>query len=149
MSELVFVDTNVLVYRRDASERDKQERAQLWINLLWTTRAGRLSSQVLQEYYHTVTRKLKPGIAPAEAREQVRDLAAWKPVIGSLDLLERAFSLEDRFELSFWDSLIVAAAGQAACRYLLTEDLQDGQVLGGITVINPFLHPPNEFELGA
>ncbi len=74
MTDLVFVDTNVFVYRLDASEPAKQPRAKIWVNLLWTRRAGRLSTQILQEYYQTVTRKLKPGLPREMARE---DAARW------------------------------------------------------------------------
>jgi predicted nucleic acid-binding protein len=144
MSDLVFVDTNVLVYRRDATERDKQRSAKTWVNLLWTRRAGRLSTQILQEYYQTVTRKLKPGLDFAEARDEVRDFAAWRPIPISFDVFERAFALEDAFSLSFWDSLVVAAAKQATCKYLLTEDLQDGQDFEGLKVVDPFSHEPAE-----
>lgn len=147
MSELVFVDTNVLVYRRDSSERAKQPRAKAWVDGLWTRRSGRLSSQVLQEYYQTVTRKLKPGLSRAEARDEVRDLASWRPVPASNELLERAFQIEDRFGLSLWDGLIVAAAQVAGCRYLLTEDLQDSQELDELLVVNPFRHDARELGL--
>lgn len=147
MSELVFVDTNVLVYRRDSSERTKQPRAKAWVDGLWTHRLGRLSSQVLQEYYQTVTRKLKPGLSREEARDEVRDLAAWRPVPATTELLERAFDVEDRFALSFWDGLIVAAAQIASCRYLLTEDLQDAQELDGVLIVDPFRHDAAELGL--
>ena len=76
----VFVDTNVLVYARDASERDKQRRASAWMAHLWRTGSGRLSVQVLQEYYVTVTRKLQPGLPKKDARADVQDLLAWKPL---------------------------------------------------------------------
>lgn len=147
MSELVFVDTNVLVYRRDSSERVKQPRAKAWVDGLWTHRSGRLSSQVLQEYYQTVTRKLKPGLSREEARDEVRDLTSWRPIPASNELLERAFQVEDRFGLSLWDGLIVAAAQVAGCRYLLTEDLQDSRELDGLLVVNPFRHDARELGL--
>src|SRR5712692_5673330 len=72
---LVFVDTNVLVYARDSSERTKHPRARAWLEMLWRERTGRLSTQVLHEYYVTVTRNLKPGLRADEAREDVRDPA--------------------------------------------------------------------------
>ena len=144
MTELFFVDTNVLVYRRDASERTKCPRARAWVDRLWLSRAGRLSTQVLQEYYQTVTRKLRPGIPRREARDEIRDLVVWRPVRISSELMERAFQCEDRFGFSFWDSLIVAAAQAASCTYLLTEDLQDGQQLDDVTIVNPFQHDPDE-----
>ncbi|MCC6900410.1 MAG: PIN domain-containing protein [Polyangiaceae bacterium] len=147
MTDLVFVDTNVLVYRRDTSEPTKQPRAKAWIDGLWTHRLGRVSSQVLQEYYQTVTRKLKPGLTREEAREEVRDLGAWRPVMPSPELLERAFHCEDRFALSFWDAMIAAAAHQAACRYLLSEDMQDGLDIEGVVVVSPFAHDPGDLNL--
>lgn len=138
----VFVDTNVLVYARDLSVPRKQERAHEWISALWASRLGRTSVQVLNEYYVTVTRKLSPGLAARDARADVGDLRAWAPVPISAGLLDSAFTAEDRFGLSYWDSLIVAAAQAADCDYLLTEDLQDGQRLDSVTVLNPFAHRP-------
>jgi len=134
----VFVDTNVLVYARDASEPEKQPQAAAWIDHLWRTRTARLSFQVLQEYYATTTRKLEPGLTPEQARADVRDLLAWRPVSVGTDLLELGWSVEDRFGLSCWDALIVAAARIAGCEYLLTEDLQHGAELEGLQVVSPF-----------
>ena len=138
----VFVDTNVLVYARDLSVPPKQQRALEWMSGLWASRLGRTSVQVLNEYYVTVTRKLSPGLVPSDARADVDDLRAWAPVPISAGLLDSAFAAEDRFGLSYWDSLIVAAAQAADCDYLLTEDLQDGQCLDSVTVLNPFTHRP-------
>ena len=143
----VFVDTNVLVYARDLSVPAKQQRAHEWMSALWAWRLGRTSVQVLNEYlneyYVTVTRKLTPGLAPRDARADVDNLRAWMPVPISAGLLETAFAVEDRFGLSYWDCLIVAAAQAADCNYLLTEDLQDDQRLDTVTVINPFAHQPD------
>jgi len=75
-----FVDTNVLVYARDASEPAKQPAAERWLRLLWATRSGRVSAQVLNEYYSVVTEKLRPGLGRNEARADVRNLMAWAPV---------------------------------------------------------------------
>ncbi len=134
----------MLVYRRDAGERTKYPRAKAWVDRLWLNRAGRLSTQVLQEYYQTVTRKLRPGIPRDAARDEIRNFGAWRPVRTSSELMERAFQCEDRFGFSFWDSLILAAAQLASCAHLLTEDLQDGQQLDDVTVVNPFEHSPDE-----
>lgn len=139
-----FVDTNVLVYFRDSSEPEKQQRAQEWIEHLVRTRAARTSLQVLNEFYVTVTRKLRPTIARGEARADVRDYLAWRPLQPGAALVEEAWEIEDRYSLSFWDALIVAAARKMGCEKLLTEDLQDGQDFGGTTVVNPFLHRPAE-----
>jgi len=140
----VFVDTNVLVYARDASESEKQPLASAWLETLWESREGRLSTQVLQEYYVAVTRKLDPGLDRAQARTDVRALEAWRPLDLDAPLLESAWEAEDRFGFVFWDTLIVAAARRLGCDHLLTEDLQDGQDLDGLVVIDPFRHEPGE-----
>jgi predicted nucleic acid-binding protein len=137
----VFVDTNVLVYARDASDLEKQATAGAWMDHLWTRAIGRLSVQVLQEYYVTVTRKLQPGIPKDYAREDVRDLAAWRPLRIDEAIVDSAWRIEDRFELSFWDSLIVAAAQAAGCEALLTEDLQHDLVIDGLRIADPFRTP--------
>lgn len=138
----VFVDTNVLVCARDASERRRQPRAAEWLARLWQERRGRLSTQVLQEYYVVVTGKLAPGLPAALARDDVRLLQAWDPVAPDLALLESAWEIQDRYRLSFWDAQIVAAAQRCQAAYLLTEDMQDGQELDGVRVVNPFAHQP-------
>jgi predicted nucleic acid-binding protein len=144
MTATVFVDTNVLVYSRDSRVRAKQERAEEWLDFLWETRRGRLSRQVLQEYYTTVTRKLKPGLPPEEARDDVRALFHWLGPVDPVALMESAWGLQDRFALSFWDALIVGAAETLGCPYVLTEDLPTGQELGVVAVVSPFESHPSE-----
>ena len=143
-AEPVFVDANVLVYARDARDSRKQQRATEWMNTLWDRRTGRLSAQVLQEFYVTVTQKLKPGMDARAARQDVRDLAHWLAASPDLLLLETAWSVQDQYGLSWWDALIVAAGQRARCQWLLTEDLQEGQALGGLRVVNPFSTAPDE-----
>jgi predicted nucleic acid-binding protein len=138
----IFVDTNVLVYARDAGEPDKQPQAARWLEYIWRSQRGRLSTQVLGEYYVTVTRKLRPGLSVEEARRELRSLMAWDPLPVSAAVIELAWSLQDRFSLSYWDAQILGAAQIAGCSLLLTEDLQDGQVFDGLTVVNPFRHEP-------
>lgn len=140
----VFVDTNVLVYARDTAAVDKQASAQHWMDRLWQTGSGRLSTQVLNEYYVTVTRKLDPGMATDDARADVRDLLAWRPLAVDGELVTEAWSIEDRFGFSHWDALIVAGARALGCDQLLTEDLHDGQDLDGLVVVNPFEHHAND-----
>ena len=138
MSVEVFVDSNVLVYARDASEPEKQEKALAWMERLWSPGAGRLSFQVLQEFYVTVTEKLKPGLNVAHARSDVRSLLTWRPIPIDGRVIEGAWSIQDRFKLSWWDALIVSAAQIGGCRYLLSEDFQEGQRFGGLHVVHPF-----------
>jgi predicted nucleic acid-binding protein len=146
MSDKVFVDTNILVYSRDASEPEKQEVAMAWLQHLWKSRNGRLRFQVRQEYYSTVTTKLQPGMAPASARGDVQALFSWRPIPVGVGIIQGAWFVQDRFKLSWWDALIVSAAQSDDCGYLLTEDLQDGLRLGDVSVINPFLHSPKSLD---
>ena len=134
----VFVDTNVLLYARDASEPVKQPLAAAWLALLWRERSGRTSIQVLSEYCVNATRKLRPGMSADEAWDDVRALLAWRPQPLDRAVLESGRELERRFRLSWWDSLVVAAAQLQGCALLLTEDLQDGMAFGQVTVRSPF-----------
>ncbi len=136
---LLFADTNLLVYARDATEPEKQPRAQRWIEHLWRSGSGRLSTQVLSEYYITTTRKLRPGLPAEAARADIRNLLAWRPVAVDGDIIASAWGIEDRYRLNFWDALIVAAALAADCRYLLTEEMQDGADFDGLHVVNPLV----------
>jgi len=140
MTAPVFVDTNVLIYALDDADRKKQEAAREWRAELWKRRQGRISFQVLQEFYVKVTRKW-PNVR-RDARSEVRDLLAWRPVTVDGAIIGHAWKIQDCYQISFWDALIVAAAKSVSCRYLLTEDLQAGQDLNGILVVNPFRDNP-------
>lgn len=140
MSAPVFVDTNVFLYALDRAALKKQLAARAWREELWRSRLGRISFQVLQEFYVKATRKWPES--RDEARAEVRDLLAWRPMPMDAEIMERAWKLQDRYQLSLWDALIVAAAKSLGCRYLLTEDLQTNQDLDDITVISPFLTDP-------
>ena len=134
----VFVDTNVLLYARDASETVKQPLAAAWLAQLWRDRSGRTSLQVLSEYYVNATRKLRPGLPSDDAWDDVRALLSWRPQSLDQVVLEGGREIERRYRLSWWDSLVVAAAQVQGCVALLSEDFQDGMVFGGVTVRNPF-----------
>ena len=144
MNATVFVDTNVLIYALDPTDLVKQRAAQAWRSDLWNRENGRISFQVLQEFYAKVIYKWPS--ARKEARDEVRDLLAWRPVSVSADILNNAWSFQDRYQLSFWDALIVAAAKSLSCRYLLTEDFQSGQNLDGLIVVSPFLSDPGSLS---
>jgi predicted nucleic acid-binding protein len=147
MTVRVFVDTNVLVYARDASEPVKQQRAAAWMEHLWRSGTGRLSVQVLQEFYVTVTEKLRPGLDRDDARGDVRSLLAWSPLPVDSLVIEGAWAVQDRYRISWWDGLIVAAAQIADCRYLLSEDLQPDQLFGDVRIIDPFDRTPASLGL--
>jgi predicted nucleic acid-binding protein len=148
----VFVDTNVLVYARDSTEPMKQSIASDVIARLWHDQSGCISMQVLNEYYVTVTRKLKPGLPQDEAWEDVQGLFAWQPQVMDSDVLRLAREIEKKYRASWWDSLIVAAAQKQHCSVLLTEDMQDGMRFGTVRVQNPFRlgvsEPVAEYETG-
>ena len=134
----VFVDTNVLVYARDAGDAAKQARAAAWLEILWREQAGRTSTQVLSEYYVTLTRKMDPGVSSAEAWDDVSALFTWRPQAIDEAVMRRGREIEQRHRLSWWDSLIVAAASAQGCALLLSEDFQDNGVYAGVTVRSPF-----------
>jgi predicted nucleic acid-binding protein len=138
MNGSCFVDTNIFVYFRDSSEPEKQQITADWLNVIWNKQIGRLSYQVLNEYYVSVTKKLKPGMDCESARLDVKNLMAWNPVVVDRSIIENSWIIQDRYAFSWWDSLIIGTALKANCSILLTEDLQHQQRIEGITVINPF-----------
>jgi len=139
MSVNYFVDTNILVYSRDSTEPNKQRMAKQWLTQLWQQETGRISAQVMNEYYVTVTQKLKPGLAKEQARSDLRALAVWKPLEISTHLIESAWDIQDQYAYSWWDSLVITSALFLDCHYLLSEDMHHEQRLGSLTIINPFL----------
>ena len=135
-ASIVFVDTNVLLYADDTRDAVKQAQSRNWLLALWQRRSGRLSTQVLNEYYANVTRKLK--LPQGDARAKVRRFQLWQPWQIDHQTVETAWGIEARFGLSYWDSLIVAAAAQAGCTHVLSEDMRHEQHYGAVQVINPF-----------
>lgn len=142
MTGPVFVDTNVLVYARDQADPAKQAQAEAWLRRLWRDDVGRLSWQVLNEFYVTATQKLSPCLTREEARADVRDLLAWNPISVDGEVTRAAWRLQDAYPLSWWDALIVAAAQVSGCAYLLSEDMQAERNYGGVEVVNPFDRTP-------
>ena len=138
MTGLCFVDANVFVYAHDPREASKQARAAQWIAHLWQENLGRTSIQVLSEYYAVSTRKLIPRFPADRAWDYVNELLAWRPQPIDEALLKRAREIEQRWRLSWWDSMVVGAAQLQDCELLLTEDLHEGAVFGGVTVRSPF-----------
>ena len=137
---LVFVDTNVLISAEDGAEADKQHSALDWIERLWRARSGRLSTQVLNEFYVNVTRKLKPAMPQGDARARVRRYAAgWNPWQIDHATVETAWAMEARHGLQYWDCLVLAAAQHSGCTLVLSEDMQHEGRYGAVQVINPFL----------
>lgn len=144
-AERFFIDTNVLLYSISRADEIKYACAVDWLERLWFRGDGRLSWQVLHEFYWVAVRKLK---APCPlARRTVQRFEQWHPQDTSMGLIQRAWHWADAAQLSYWDGLIVAAAERQGCRYLLTEDLQEGRDFEGVMVVNPFRSRPESVGL--
>lgn len=139
MTATTFVDTNVLVYAHDLDAGAKRERAVAVLRTLWEQKAGRLSTQVLQEFYVNVTQKIATPISRGRAREVVRNYAAWVETTITPASVLRASEISEAHQISFWDSLIVAAAEQEGASVILSEDFQHERIISGVRVVNPFL----------
>ncbi len=121
MTAKVFVDSNVLIYAHDADAGHKHERATGSLRKLWDTRTGRLSTQVLQEFYVNTTRKLKVPLSKGAAREVVRNYSAWVESPITASTIARGSELSEIWQLSFWDSMILAAAEECEASHLLSQ----------------------------
>jgi predicted nucleic acid-binding protein len=130
MTELVFVDTNILLCAHDLDAGSKRQRSIDSLRRLWDDDAGRLSVQVLQEFYVNVTRKLSTPVAISTAREVVATYRTWVRDATSADTVLRATHIAEMAQISFWDALIVASAEQ---------DLNAGQTIAGVLIVNPLL----------
>lgn len=139
MTDRVFVDTNVLIYAHDLDAGPKHERAVSVISDLWEKENGVISAQVLQEFYVNVTRKIPKPITSAAARGIIRNYLAWHVEPNDAPAVLLASEIEEKYRLSFWDALIVAAASRAGADRILSEDLNHGQLIEGIQIENPFL----------
>jgi predicted nucleic acid-binding protein len=138
MSDRIFVDTNILVYAHDLSAGDRHAKASAIIESLWETETGVTSTQVLEEFYVTLTRKIRNALKPNEAREIIRNYIAWPVQINDPETTIRASEIEEKNILSFWDAMIVAAALRLQAQKIITEDLNHGQIIEGILIENPF-----------
>ncbi len=137
MSGKTFLDTNILIYAYDADAGTKREIAKGILRELWSSRNGVLSTQVLQEFYVNVTRKIAAPLPKPSARSVVESYTVWCVETSAAEILA-AFRIEDEAHISFWDALIVAAARKAGAERVLSEDLNAGQTIGGVKIENPF-----------
>jgi predicted nucleic acid-binding protein len=138
MTALLFVDANVFLYAYDRSEATKQSRAAAWLEYLWRERIGRTSTQVLSEVYVNLTRKPRARFSAEHSWPLVASYFEWDPLPVGENVMRRAREIEARWRISWWDSMVVAAAQLQDCEILLTEDLQDGGAYGSVTVRSPF-----------
>ncbi|MBU4260213.1 MAG: PIN domain-containing protein [Proteobacteria bacterium] len=138
MKGKIFIDTNILIYAHDLDAGSKNEiSADLMLNL-WENRMGIISTQVLQEFYVNVTRKILNPLSKSKARGIIESYLVWHVELNGIKTILFASEIEERHLLSFWDSLIIAAAYNAKADKILTEDLNHGQIIEGILIENPF-----------
>jgi predicted nucleic acid-binding protein len=135
---LQFVDTNILIYSFDISTGEKYKKASTLIQNLWEIEMGCISIQVLQEFYVIATKLVPNALDPLKAATVIRDLCSWKVHRPSTDDILAAISLQQRYQISFWDAQIIRSAQETSCEILWSEDLSDGQDYDGVKVINPF-----------
>jgi predicted nucleic acid-binding protein len=132
-----FLDSNILLYADDSADLVKQKKAIALIVEHGRQRSGVVSLQVLGEYFHTATRKLR--LDPGVARSQVEFYSRFPVVEPTVKDVFAAIDLQQLRGFSYWDSLIVQCARQSGCSVLLTEDMQHGQVVDGVKIVNPFI----------
>lgn len=132
-----FVDTNILVYAEQPGTGAKHAAACDLLRDLWAQRDGVVSAQVLQELFVTVTKKSRRPYTAETAARLVANYAAWKVVPIDSRLVLAAIDIQQEAMLSYWDAAIVAAAIAGGAEEILTEDLNDGQVIRGVRVRNP------------
>lgn len=133
-----FVDTNVLVYALAGDDARRTPIAQELLTRLMSSQTLNTSTQVLQELYVTLTRKIKKPITGEQAMRYLDRLAAWPVAALDYSAVRNAVTLSTAHQISFWDALVVVAASRSGSTRLYTEDLQDGQVLLGVEIANPF-----------
>jgi predicted nucleic acid-binding protein len=140
MNDRFFLDTNIFIYSFDRGAVAKSRRASQLIRTALKTRKGITSYQVVQEFLNVALQRFAPPMRTDEAEQYLSTI--FRPLLGihsSPVLYLEALHLQSRYRLSWYDSLIVAAAIQAQCKLLLTEDLQHGQRFGDLRIENPFL----------
>jgi len=137
MNDKFFVDTNILLYAHDSTQGAKHERAQALLQTLWESGDGVLSTQVLQELCINLRRKSGRPPSIEETRKLIEDYSKWNMVVNTAESVLRALDFESRYQISFWDALIVQAATHCEAAIIYSEDMADGQTYGAVRVMNP------------
>lgn len=137
MNDKAFVDTNILVYAHDRASGIKNDRARALIEKLWNTGGGVLSTQVLQELCINLRRKTTRPLSVEETRSLIEDYLNWEIVVNTPESVIEALAIETRYQISFWDALIIHAAESSGAAILYSEDFSDRQTYGSVRVVNP------------
>ena len=138
MPDKVFLDTNILVYAHDKENPDKRARSQAILFECLRNGTGVISAQVLSEFFVTMTQKVEQPISADRAKKEIVLLSTMATVDIDATLVVEAVNIKERWQLSYWDSLILAAAERAGCGTVYSEDMSDGQHYGSLVVRNPF-----------
>jgi predicted nucleic acid-binding protein len=133
----VFVDTNILLYSMDKHDLQKMKKSRSILKKLKKDMHGVLSTQVLQEFYVAATQKLKAD--PIMVKDIIRSFENFEIITITPAIIENAIDCSILNMISFWDALIVSAAESAKCSQLWTEDLNTGQIIRGVKVVNPLI----------
>lgn len=139
----IFIDTNLIVYTLDKSNANKQERARTVIREIVDVHLPVISTQVIKEIYVVAINKMKAD--PIIVKNIIHNFRNMEIVTNDIELIEQAIDISVISQVSFWDSLIIAAAEKAKCEYIFSEDLNPGQTYRGILVVNPFETGDNLF----
>ena len=137
MTSKVFIDTNILIYALDSADKKKQKKAQAAIKECANNNNGTISTQILQEFFVTATKKL--GFDAVTIKTIARTFSRFEIITVSPSIIESAIDCSVINKLSFWDSLMISTAESARCTQLLTEDLTHNQHIQTVTIKNPFL----------
>ena len=133
----IFIDTNLFVYSIDQGEPEKKEKARAILNKIIDSHQPVISTQVIKEFYVVATTKLKAQ--QLIVKSIIHNFRNMEVVNNDLDLIEQAIDISVISQISFWDSLIIAAAEKANCEFVFSEDLNAGQTYRGVMVIDPFV----------
>jgi predicted nucleic acid-binding protein len=139
MSGKAFVDTNILLYAHDLADSAKNQAAVDLLTQLWDDNTGVISTQVLQEFAVNLQRRISLSLTPQEVRARIALYLDWEVVVNGKGAVLRGLDAKERYQISFWDAMIVQAAESVGCEVLYSEDLSHGQEYGGVLVVNPFL----------
>ena len=140
----IFVDSTTLLYTLDPRDAEKRVRCVMWLKTLRLLGVLTMSLQVLSETYSVVSRKPAFAAARGGIRAHLGDYAIWVSAPLNVETVIAGWRLQDRFQVSFWDALLLASANAASCAFFLSEDLNDGQHYGDVRAINPFRHAPSD-----
>ena len=138
MADRDFFDTNILIYAVDRSDPEKQSQAHRLVKTAIENETGAISVQVLGEFFNVATRRIPNPLSVEEAEEAIQTVAVLPVVELDWTLVRRAIDTHKEYGISYWDSLIVAAAERAGCTRIVSEDLNSGQFYCGIAVVDPF-----------